>query len=385
MSKGGGNNMQWVPTISSQNSTSQNSIPEWLTAASQKGISAATDLLNNPGQTYTGEMTAGLNGIQNAVGMGLGNLVGQAAPYFNAAGNAISGGMQAPMEVASGTYKNGLQGISDYMNPYINTVVNSVQGLSDQNLNRALTQTGDQAISSKAFGGSRHGVQEGVATAQNNLNTNNLVANLLNTGYNNATNLMGQDISNTLTADRSNQGAFQNWMSNLLNGGNALSKLGMDQQNTNTAALQNVMNYGNQVQQAQQNADTANYNEYLRMQNLPYQALQTYNQTVQGAPKSTSSSTSSSGQSYQQQQMPSSNPLLTGLGLAAGVGSMFVPGGQGIGLGLLGNSLGGLFGGGNSNPYAMVPTANANGGFTQNGQVMNPGGGRIVNGQVVPF
>jgi hypothetical protein len=80
--------------------------------------------------------------------------------------------------------------------------------------------------------------------------------------------------------------------------------------------------------------------------------------------------------------MPSSNPLMTGLGLAAGIGSMFIPGGQGIGLGLLGNSLGGLFGGG-SNPYAMVPTANASGGFTQNGQLMNPGGGRIVNGQVV--
>lgn len=384
MSKGGGNNMQWVPTISSQNSTSENRIPEWLTAASQRGIGAATDLLNNPGQTYTGELTAGMNDIQNAVGIGLGNLVGQAAPYFNAAGNAISGGMQAPMEVVSGTYKNGLQGISDYMNPYIDTVVDSVSDISRSNLNNALQQTNDQALSAKAFGGSRHGVREGVATAQNNRDTNNIIANLLNTGYNNATNLMGQDISNTLTADRSNQGAFQNWMSNLLNGGNSLAKLGMDQQNTNTAALQNVMNYGNQIQQTQQNADTAKYNEYLRMQNLPYQALQTYNQTVQGAPKSTSSSTSSSGQSYQQQQMPSSNPLLTGLGLAAGVGSMFVPGGQGLGLGLLGNSLGGLFGGG-SNPYAMVPTASANGGFTVNGQAVNPGGGRIVNGQVVPF
>lgn len=383
MSKGGGNNMQWVPTISSNNSTSENKIPEWLTAASQRGVNAATDLLNNPGQAYTGELTAGMNGIQNAVGSGLESLVGQAAPYFNAAGNAISGGMQAPMEIASGTYKNGLQGISDYMNPYINTVVNSVQGLSDQNLNRALTQTGDQALSAKAFGGSRHGVQEGVATAQNNLNTNNLVANLLNTGYNNATNLMGQDIGNTLTADRSNQGAFQNWMQNLLSGGNSLSKLGMDQQNTNTAALQNVMNYGNQVQQTQQNADTARYNEYLRMQNLPYQALQAYNTTAQGAPKSTSSSTSSSGQSYQQQQMPTSNPLMTGLGLAAGIGSMFIPGGQGVGVSLLANGLGGLLGGGNSSPYATVPTANASGGFTQNGQLMNPGGGRIVNGQVV--
>jgi len=384
MGKSSGNNMQWVPTISSQNSTSENRIPEWLTAASQRGVNAATDLLNNPGQAYTGELTAGMNDIQNAVGIGLGNLVGQAAPFFNAAGNAISGGMQAPMEVVSGTYKNGLQGISDYMNPYIDNVVNNVSDLSQRNLDRALTQTADQALSAKAFGGSRHGVQEGVATAQNNRNTNDLIANLLNTGYNNAANLLGQDIGNTLTADRSNQGAFQNWMQNLLSGGNSLAKLGMDQQNTNTAALQNVMSFGNQVQQTQQNADTAKYNEYLRMQNLPYQALQAYNTTVQGAPKSTSSSTSSSGQSFQQQQMPSSNPLMTGLGLAAGIGSMFVPGGQGLGLGLLGNSIGGLFGG-NSNPYAMVPTANANGGFTQNGQLMNPGGGRVVNGQVVPF
>ena len=384
MGKSSGNNMQWVPTISSQNSTSENRIPEWLTAASQRGVNAATDLLNNPGQAYTGELTAGMNDIQNAVGIGLGNLVGQAAPFFNAAGNAISGGMQAPMEVVSGTYKNGLQGISDYMNPYIDNVVNNVSDLSQRNLDRALTQTADQALSAKAFGGSRHGVQEGVATAQNNRNTNDLIANLLNTGYNNAANLLGQDIGNTLTADRSNQGAFQNWMQNLLSGGNSLAKLGIDQQNTNTAALQNVMSFGNQVQQTQQNADTAKYNEYLRMQNLPYQALQAYNTTVQGAPKSTSSSTSSSGQSFQQQQMPSSNPLMTGLGLAAGIGSMFVPGGQGLGLGLLGNSIGGLFGG-NSNPYAMVPTANANGGFTQNGQLMNPGGGRVVNGQVVPF
>jgi len=75
----------------------------------------------------------------------------------------------------------------------------------------------------------------------------------------------------------------------------------------------------------------------------------------------------------QQQQMPTSNPLLTGLGLAAGVGSMFLPGGQGLGLGLLGNSLGNFFGGSNNaNPgfsYANVPQANPGGGFTQNGVV----------------
>ena len=80
------------------------------------------------------------------------------------------------------------------MNPYIDKVVNSVSDISKRNLDSALTQTADQALAAKAFGGSRHGVQEGVATAQNNLNTDNMIANLLSSGYNNAVNFLGQDI-----------------------------------------------------------------------------------------------------------------------------------------------------------------------------------------------
>lgn len=73
---------------------------------------------------------------------------------------------------------------------------------------------------------------------------------------------------------------------------------------------------------------------------------------------------------------------MSGLGLAAGIGSMFIPGGQGVGMGLLGKSIGSMLGGGNSNPLSMTPTASADGGFTQNGRLMNPGGGFIENGRV---
>lgn len=454
MSKGGGNNMQWIPTISSQNSatntnqntnTTQNSqtnqtanyansglsqnmggssgmslsqIPVWLEQAAQAGVGNAANMLQQGISPYTGQLTAGMNEVQNAAGQGYQNLVGSTQPYFNAAANTTLQGLQQGPQIAAQTFQNGLQNISDYMNPYINNVVNSVSQIGQSNLNNALKQTDDQAISARAFGGSRHGVQEGVAVAQNNRDTNNLIANLLSSGYNNATNLLGQDISNNLSAQNNNANNFQNYMSRLLSGGNQIANLGVGQQGAEANALSNVMGFGNQQQQTAQNAATAAYNNYQYQNTLPIQLQQVYNQTLSAAPHSTanmnmnnqyatglqsqsgsqqgqsntsgtstsnttgSSNTSTSGQSFQQQQMPSSNPLMTGLGLAAGIGSMFIPGGQGIGLGLLGNSIGGLFGGG-SNPYAMVPTADASGGFTRNGQLMNPGGGRIVNGQVV--
>lgn len=338
MSKGGGSKMQWMPTISGNNSTSQNNIPEWLTKAAQGGIDYAGNLLKNPGQAYGGQLTAGLNGTQNYAGNLLYGMLGSSQPYYDAAMRATQGGMQQGPNVNAGTYKQGLSDINSYMNPYVNNVVKSVQDLGEQGLKKALTQTGDQAISAGAFGGSRHGVQEGIATAQNNLNTNNQIANLLNSGYNNATNLMGQDISNKLQADTLNQANYNNYANRMLAGGNQFANIGTQQRQANVGDINNLMNWGNQQQQTQQNQLSAQYQEWLRQQNLPYQALQAYNQTVQGAPHSTNSNTNSTGVSWQQQQMPSSNPWGTALGIGAGLGGLYMSGGlSGMG-GLLGSA-----------------------------------------------
>jgi hypothetical protein len=355
-------------------------IPVWLEQAAQSGVGNAANMLQQGIAPYTGQLTAGMNEVQNAAGEGYQNLVGSTQPYFNAATNTTLRGLQEGPQIAAQTFQNGLQNIGDYMNPYINSVVNSVSDLSQRNLDKALTQTADQALAAKAFGGSRHGVQEGVATAQNNRNTNDLIANLLSSGYNNATSLLGQDIGNNLSAQNNNANNFQNYMSRLLSGGNQIAGLGVGQQGAEANALSNVMNFGNQQQQTAQNANTAAYSDYQYQNTLPLQLQQLFNQTLSAAPHSTanmntnnqyatglqsqsgsqqgqsntsgtstsnttgSSNTSTSGQSFQQQQMPSSNPLMTGLGLAAGIGSMFVPGGQGIGASLLANGLNGLLG-----------------------------------------
>jgi hypothetical protein len=344
-------------TGSSQTSLSQ--IPQWLEDAARAGVGSAQNMLNQPVQAYTGDLTAGLNQYQQQAGNMFQNAVDQFSPYFDQARSTIQSGLQAAPQIEAQTLRNGLSGISDYMNPYIQNVVDNVSDISRRNLDRALTQTADQAISARAFGGSRQGVQEGVAVAQNNRDTNNLIANLLSQGYDRATSMLGQDVQNNLTAQQGNQSSYQNYLNNLISGGGALAGLGSAAQNSLNTGIGNLLNFGNLAQGTEQNANTAAYNEWMRQQGVPLQLQQLYNQTLSAAPHSTmqsstgqqtntalqsagtnatqntnsnstmsgntqgSSNTNSSGFSMSPMQQQSSSPLMQGLGGLMGLGSMF--------------------------------------------------------------
>lgn len=417
MSKGGGTNYVMVPSMSQQNSstntnsytdqtmnsqsnqlansnttglnlsntgqsqTSMSQIPKWLEDAARAGVGSAQAMLNRPAQSYTGELSAGLNQFQTDAGNMFRDAIGQYQPYIDQARATIQSGLQAAPQIEAQSLRSGLSGISDYMNPYVQNVVDSVSDMSRRNLDRALTQTADQAIAARAFGGSRHGVQEGVATAQNNRDTNNLIANLLSSGYDRATNMLGTDIQNNMSAQQNNQASYQNYLNNLLSGGGALAGLGMQAQNALNSGIGNLLGFGNIAQQTEQNANQAAYQEFLRQQNLPLQLQQLYNQTVSTAPHSTmqtstgqqattglqsagttasqqnnqtarttgsnigNSNTASSGFSFSPQQSASSSPLLTGLGGLASLGSMFAaPAGGTSAAAGLGSALGGLGG-----------------------------------------
>jgi hypothetical protein len=356
---------------------SLNQIPQWLEDAARSGVTSAQGLLNQQTQAYGGDLTAGLNQYQQQAGNLYQNSLDQFSPYYSQAQQTIQSGLQAAPQIQAQTLRNGLSGIGDYMNPYIQNVVNSVQDMSRQNLDQSLKQTADQAIAAKAFGGSRHGIQEGVATAQNNMNTNNLIANLLNSGYNQATGMLSQDVQNNLSAQQNNQNSYQNYLNNLLSGGNAIANVGTAAQNSFNSGVNNLLNYGNLAQTTDQNANTAAYNEWLRQQNMPLQLQQLYNQTLSAAPHSTATSTAnnqtmntaqntsgtttansdtnatmsgtttgntktnSSGMSWMPTQQTSSNPLMTGLGGLMGLGSMFAaPAGGTSMMGGMANALG---------------------------------------------
>ena len=346
MSKGGSSQTYGLPQFSVQNSSTDTTIPGWLTSASQQGVGAASKMLNAGTPQYSGELAPGLTADQLVAGNMFRNSVGAYAPQFNQAQGYTNAATQQGPQITPETYANGLQGISQYMNPYISNVVDSVSKIGQQNLDTALKQTDDQAIGAGAYGGSRHGVQEGVATAQNNLNTNNLVANLLNQGYGQATNMLGQDISNNMQAQGANQNAFQNWMGNLLNAGNATANNATAARTANVADINNVMQYGSMAQQTKAAQDQAAQAMWQYQNQFPFQALQAYNQTLASAPHNTSQNTTSSGWSLSPQQNQSSNGLMGGLGGAmagAQIGNMLLPGGWGAALGAAGGGLLGAF------------------------------------------
>lgn len=347
MSKGGGNNQTYaLPTYTAQNSNTSTTIPGWLTGASQAGIGAATNLLNNPGQAYGGELIPGMTADQMSAGNMVRNNVGAYQGYYDTAAGLTNAATQQGPQIAAQTYRDSLQNVGDYMNPYMGNVIGGLRQAAADNLTQSLSRTADQAIGAKAFGGSRHGVMEGVATAGVNNALNNQIGQLLSGGYDRATSLMGQDIGNNLQAQGANQSAFQNYMNRLLGAGSQTAQIGLQNRQANVADINNLMQFGNAQQDTATRQAQARYQEFLRMQGLPYQALQTYGNIVAQAPHSTTSNTSTTGMSMGPIQNDQGNPLMGGLGGAlsgARLGSMLMPGPMGAGLGAIGGGLLGAF------------------------------------------
>jgi hypothetical protein len=310
VSKGGGGGGQFypMPTIQSSNSnqSSSTTIPQWLTNASQFGVTNAQNLVNQGTPAYTGELAPGMNGTQNAAGGLIANSIGAYQPYYNAAGSAINNSMT---QLNPQTLANGLSGISQYMNPYINNVVNAAQAQGDYALRNNLNTLRDQAINNGAAYGSRQGVQEGAAAENAAYDTQQYIANALNQGYGQAANMLGTDVA------AQNQAAQQN-NANALAGGQAMSNLGTANRAANTADINNLLQFGNLQQQTQAAQDQANYANYQYQNQQPLALQQLYNQTVSSAPHDTSSTGSSSTSSigYAPQQSTYGSPLMQGLG-----------------------------------------------------------------------
>lgn len=78
------------------------------------------------------------------------------------------------------------------MNPYQQQVIDATNKQWDRNDQMTTNNVNDMATKAGAFGGSRHGVAEGVALGENNMNRNNAVSGLLYGGFNDAMGRAGQ-------------------------------------------------------------------------------------------------------------------------------------------------------------------------------------------------
>ena len=193
-----------------------------------------------------------------------------------------------------------------------------------------------QANNVGAFGGSRMGVQEGVADAQTALGTQQQIGNMLNQGWNTAlgagTNIGLQAGQQGLTANTAlanllsgGYGANQTLGGNIMQQNLSQGMAGAAQlpqtltaQNAQALGQTNALNQaGAGMQGYQQNILNSQQAAFAQQQAFPYQQLQTLLGAVSGIPYSTSSTgTFSENTPYY------SNPYGQAIGGAAALGGL---------------------------------------------------------------
>jgi hypothetical protein len=243
-------------------------------------------LANTPYQAYTGTLTAGASGLQNAAFTGAGNLttpssIGTAAKNANALGDAASqysykptsftNQFTAPDKYQAGTfgnqftaptlseatkftnqftapdaYKNttftsgtfGNDQAQQYMNPYLQQSLNPQltearrqADITAQQNNAAMTKAG-------AFGGGR----QAILTSENQRNLGTNMANITGQGYNTAfTNAMGQfnaDQARNMQAQQASEQSKQFGATQSMTAADMQAKYGLSAQQAQEAARQ---------------------------------------------------------------------------------------------------------------------------------------------------
>lgn len=202
------------PTTSTSTSTSSTykANPVVQSATQNLVQSAVQQSKTTPGQLVsptTAQQQQGYNQV--------GQISGIAAPYLQAATNAITGMPQF-----------NAQTIQSYMSPYTSQVVQATMAqLQNQDRQQQQSLTGN-AISAGAFGGDRAAVASGILGGQQDLANNATIANLENSGYQNAE-------SELNTQQQTGLQTAQTALSGALGAANANIQAGTQQQQTQTA------------------------------------------------------------------------------------------------------------------------------------------------------
>ena len=268
-----------------QQNTTQ--LPPWINDAAQQNYAFAQNVAGQPLQQYQGQMVAdpGAQMQQAWNTAASGENAGQG--QYNAAQAGYLGVLgQAPMQVSGGaptqqvnTSAPGMQvqgaqvtdpgnasaisastvggmDLSKYMNPYTQDVINKTLPIMQQANALNQNQIQNAANSSNAFGGSRQGIQQGVAQAQGALNIGQMAAQL------NQANFGQAQAAGEFDVGQQNQIAVQNQNSQQTDLARAMQGALANQASTNQASLAN-QSVGMQGQLANQAANAGDLNRWL--------------------------------------------------------------------------------------------------------------------------
>ena len=308
---------------SSQSNVSQTQLPPWVNQAAQQNYALAQNIANKPLTQYQGQQVADI-GPQTQQAWNLAATSGAAgadqynaaqAGYLTAAGTPAT---QVTPQTLSGT------NLSSYENPYTQSVINATLPIMQQQNALSQNQAANQANSANAFGGSRQGIQQGVAQAQGAQNIGQMAAQLNQANYTQAQQGAEYDITNNQNAQIANQGANQANVNSLINASTGLAGLGTQAQTNQRQQFLEESTAGSQQQQQAQNEINAQMNQFNQANQYPGQQLGILQSALGMTPYGSTTMGSGTGQT-QTTTTPSTMSDITG-GLTA-LGGMFGSGG----------------------------------------------------------
>ena len=193
-------------TTQTSNQSSQTQLPPWVSNAAQQNYALAQNVAGRPLQQYQGQQVAGVAPQQQQSWDLAASMPGaNAAPYNEANAGYLGVLGQGAPQVQAGALAN--TNLSPYMNPFTQSVINTTLPLMQQQNALSQNQQANAANSANAFGGSRQGVQQGVAQAQGALNIGNMASGLNQANFTQAQAGATGDLNRQLTAAQGNQGA----------------------------------------------------------------------------------------------------------------------------------------------------------------------------------
>ena len=283
-----------------QKTTQTTQLPKWYTDEAQGNIKFANTTSDNLAKPYMGNTVASLTPMQqNAINM-TGANVGSTNAAYGQAGNTAAA-------ISGYRPQNFLQGnVAQYMNPYIQNVEDRALGNQQRAFQQNLNTIGDQALNAKAFGGSRQGVAEGVAAAEDARQMGDLSAQLRAQGYDQATGLMRTDM------DRDLQGQQLN-----LQAAEAQGSLAGQGQDAYLRSLNSAIAAGQINQQQAQALLDQQKAQYDAFRNMPLEQLNIRMAPLQGVqvPTTVTQSTPTSGNGFLS-ALGGIGSIISGLGTA---------------------------------------------------------------------
>lgn len=235
--------------------------PDYVTSAVQQALGQATQAASTPYQAYPGELTAPLNGIQDAAIAGIAGSVGAANPYLSQAYNMATGlNPVSPTQFSPSA-------VGQYESPYQSDVVNATLGQMNLLNQQQQQNLVGNAASQHALGGDRVGVAQAQLAGQQAAQEAPTIANLNNQNYLQALNEFNTQQQTGMAATEANN--YTN-----LYGAGELGNLGQLALGTGLQGYGALLGAGTLGQQTQQNLDTAQLQQYLAQQQYPFQTAQ---------------------------------------------------------------------------------------------------------------